>query len=51
MPFPDNQNPNQIDRNVFFEKNGAPSHFSPDIRGYLNEVLSSTSVGRRDETE
>lgn len=37
--YPDNHNPNQIDKNIWYHQDGSSSHFTDEVRAYLNEVF------------
>lgn len=49
--FPDNDNPNQIDRNIWYQQDGAPPHFAVEVREYLNGVFPNRWIGRRGAIE
>lgn len=49
--FPDNDNPDQIDRNIWYQQDGAPPHFAVEVRAYLNEVFPNRWIGRRGAIE
>lgn len=49
--FPDVNNPNEIDRSIWYQQDGAPPHYSCTVRNYLNEVFPNRWIGRRGTIE
>lgn len=49
--FPDDDNPNEIDRNIWYQQDGAAPHFALEVRAYLNQVFPNRWIGRRGEIE
>ncbi|MBZ5796646.1 hypothetical protein K8353_42015, partial [Burkholderia contaminans] len=51
MLFPDDENHNEIDRNIWFQQDGATPHFSLEVRAYLNQAFPNRWIVRRGEIE
>lgn len=49
--FPDVNHPNEIDRSIYYQQDGAPPHFARTVRNYLNEVFPNRWIGRRGAIE
>lgn len=43
--------PNEIDRNIWFQQDGAPPHYAIEVRAYLNTVFPGRWIGRRGAIE
>lgn len=49
--FPDTVNPTEINRNIWFQQDGATPHYAAVVRAYLNQVFPHRWIGRRGEIE
>lgn len=45
--YPNEEDPDIPDRNVWFQQDGAPPHYSAAVRNYLNEIFPNRWIGRR----
>jgi len=51
LMFPNANNPNIPGYSIWFQQDGAPPHFSREVRQYLNEVFPGRWIGRRGQLE
>lgn len=49
--FPNPNNPQVPDPSIWFQQDGAPPHFSREVREYLNEIFPGRWIGRRGQFE
>lgn len=49
--FPDIQIPNNLDRGIWFQQDGAPPHFAVTVREFLNRTFPQRWIGRRGTVE
>lgn len=49
--FSNANNPNIPDESIWFQQDGAPPHFSREVRQYLNKVFPGRWIGRRGHLE
>lgn len=49
--FPDRQEPDLPDRQLFFQQDGAPPHYAAPVRAFLDEVFHGRWIGRRGPIE
>lgn len=49
--FPDADNPNEIDKDIWYQQDGAPPHYNREVRAYLDQVFPNRWIGRRGAIE
>lgn len=51
MLYPNEEDPDLPNNNLWYQQDGAPPHFSLDVRNYLNQVFPNRWIGRRGPIE
>ena len=49
--FPNEDNPDVPNNNIWLQQDGAPPHYAADVRRYLNQVFPGRWIGRRGAME